>query len=77
MVRGTVQRDRASLLRIFGDVRQAIAAREIADARRRKRRKRCKGAVDARAGAGTRRGLERGAGLDQRGDRLFECIAFR
>ena len=77
MVRRAVQRDRASLLRIFGDVRQAVGAREIADARRRQPGELRKGAVDTGAGAGTRRGFERGARLDQRGDRLFESIAFR
>ena len=73
---GAVDPDGRGLRGVLGHVGKAIGAGEIADSRREQGGEPGEGAVGPRAGARRRCGVERGARLDQFGDRAFQRVAF-
>ena len=76
MFGGAVDRDRAHLFGILGDIGQAIGSREITDSRGKQRGEPGKAMIDTRPRPRAGRGVERAARLDQFGHRLFESITF-
>ena len=73
---GAMERDRAHLRRILGNIGEPVAAREIADPRRRQRREPREAAIGECPGPRARRGIERGSRPDIIRNSHFERIAF-